>query len=180
MTVCLLIPHTQQTINKLISSILDINQLRLTRPSFQHLYKLDLSHSAIRQHFTQDTRVTLWIPIYNQELARQINHTEDTWLRICVSQKERRRKQDCHILDTTPLDLADERGQTWIGLDLRDLVRKEVASGSTKKHLYLYFTLNGCVTQANRCTSASLLGDSYREVLELSSPRVPFVIMLDS
>ena len=109
-----------------------------------------------------------------------MNRTEDPWLRICVSLKERRKKQDCHILDTTHLDLTDGSRQSWIGLDVTELAKKEVASGSSKKHLNLYFTLNGCVTDEDRCTPASLLGDSYREVLELSSPRVPFLIMLNS
>ncbi|KAI6661230.1 hypothetical protein LOD99_10100 [Oopsacas minuta] len=161
------------------STFEDINQLRLSRPNYQHLYRMVLSKSAIKEHYTEGTDTQLWIPIYNHELIRQINKTKNDNLRVCIAQKDKRKTQYCYFLDTTQLDLTEPNGHSWIGIDIAELTRLEMASGNDKKHLYLYFSLSGCVAVNDRCNSVSLLDDSYVQVLKLANPRVPFVIMTD-
>ena len=143
---------------------------------YQHIYRLVLSRAALKEHYSTDTEATLWIPLYNHELVRQLNKSDGESIRVCLGHKERRKHQYCYTMDTNGLVLTPN-GHTWIGLGIGGLARREVENRSNKKNLYLYFSLSGCQTQNGRCSSVSYMGPQYLRVLDLSNPRVPFLIL---
>ena len=134
----------------------------------------------MRENFSPDTEATLWIPVYNHELERQVNKSGEGSIRVCLGHKERRKHQYCYSLDTDRLELTPQNGHTWIGLDIRELARRETEARSNKKNLYLYFSLSGCQAPRDRYHPVSYMGQEYLRVLELSNPRVPFLILQTS
>ena len=144
---------------------------------YHHGYRLVLSRAVLKERHTDSDSIKLWIPFYNQELNRQVNKTGSDSIRICISQKEKRKKQYCYALDTTQLDTTDAHGHSWVGLDMDQLVRREMRARNNKKNLYLYVSLSGCPAVNERCNPVSILQPNYSQALVGANPRVPFVVL---
>ena len=144
---------------------------------YQHIYRLVLSRAALRENYSPGSDAVLWIPLYNHELVREVNKSENQNINVCVAHKEKRKNSYCYTVDTARLDLTELTGHSWIGLDTSDLVRREVENRGEKKHLYLYLSLSGCHTHNANCNTVSYMGPEYLRVLKLANPRVPFVIL---